>query len=48
VPVQVDGDHWGETPIDIDLEPFSVPILVPSQPSEAAILLDRTAVTATP
>jgi diacylglycerol kinase (ATP) len=30
VPVQVDGDHWGETPIDIDLEPSVVPILVPS------------------
>jgi YegS/Rv2252/BmrU family lipid kinase len=31
VPVQVDGDHWGETPVDIDLEPSRVPILVPSQ-----------------
>jgi diacylglycerol kinase (ATP) len=29
VPVQVDGDHWGETPVDIDLEPSRVPILVP-------------------
>jgi diacylglycerol kinase family enzyme len=31
VPVQVDGDHWCETPIEIDLEPSVVPILVPSR-----------------
>jgi diacylglycerol kinase family enzyme len=48
VPVQVDGDHWCETPIDIDLEPSVVPILVPPQPSAAAILLDPATVTAIP
>ena len=48
VPVQVDGDHWCETPIDIDLEPSVVPILVPPQPSAAAVLLDPATVTAIP
>ena len=48
VPVQVDGDHWGETPVDIDLEPSVVPILVPSQPAAAAIPLDPATVTAIP
>lgn len=36
VPVQVDGDHWGETPVDIDLEPIRVPILVPPPLSATA------------
>jgi YegS/Rv2252/BmrU family lipid kinase len=48
VPVQVDGDHWGVTPIDIDLEPSRVPILVPPQPAAAAILIEPAAVTAIP
>ena len=29
VPVQVDGDYWGETPVALELEPGVVPILVP-------------------
>jgi diacylglycerol kinase (ATP) len=29
VAVQVDGDYWGTTPVTIEMEPQSVPILVP-------------------
>jgi diacylglycerol kinase (ATP) len=30
VPVEIDGDHFGETPIDIELQPAVVPFIVPS------------------
>lgn len=29
VAVQIDGDHWGPTPVQIEIEPAAVPILVP-------------------
>jgi diacylglycerol kinase family enzyme len=29
VPVQIDGDHRGATPVEIEIEPAAVPILVP-------------------
>jgi YegS/Rv2252/BmrU family lipid kinase len=29
VPVQIDGDHSGATPVEIEVEPAAVPILVP-------------------
>jgi YegS/Rv2252/BmrU family lipid kinase len=31
VAVQVDGDYWGTTPVEIELQPGVVPILVPRQ-----------------
>jgi len=31
VPVQVDGDYWGATPVEIDVEPAVVPVLVPAR-----------------
>jgi diacylglycerol kinase (ATP) len=30
VPVEIDGDHFGETPIAIELQPAVVPVIVPS------------------
>ncbi len=33
VPVEVDGDHFGTTPIDIRLEPSVVPLIVPAAQS---------------
>lgn len=30
VPVEIDGDHAGQTPIDIEVRPASVPVVVPA------------------
>ncbi len=29
VPIEIDGDHFGATPIDIELQPAVVPVIVP-------------------
>jgi len=35
VPVQVDGDPAGHTPVDIDLLPIRLPFIVPAEPGRS-------------